>query len=265
MTLVISLISTFLILTVPIYSFARGNSETQSMAISQGISSPDIASSANWKSGFTHQNSAVAGMYNSAQIVGQYDTNEDDDSNGYGAELSLGNGTVGIGVGVYTRDCDNCDESTAVLLGYDAGSWGVGVGLREDDQYSVGLLFELSGSHHLGITFDTLDSDVSTEDVDSYGLGYSYKGSGFVFSLDASKRADEVTATNDDVIQVSPGVMVEAGSFALGVTYDAYTDDDGDVYEDEAWVALGYTANSWTLNLYKDFIGDWALNYIYRF
>ena len=256
-----------LLLVVSLFNpstFAAG-SDAQRLAVSQGVSSADSSTLINWRSGFTFQNPSAVAQLNSPQISLQYDTNEDTDDKGLGAELGFGNGTLGIGVGVYKRDCTNCEESTGVVIGYNSGSWSFGIGLREDDQYSVGLNFEISGPHQLGFVFDTLNSDLNTEDVDSYGLGYRFEGSGFLFALDASKRADKDNNTNDDIIQITPGILIETNQFALSVSYDSYTNDDNDTYEDEAWIGLGYNANEWNLNLYKDFIGDWALNFVYRF
>lgn len=250
--------------SVSISGWARGGQEKQRLAVSQGISAPTTSSAINWKSGFVYSNAGVAASYDGALIALEYDTNEDTDDSGTGAELGVGTGTVGLGLGYYKRSCDGCEEQLGILAGYSGGSWTVGLGSHDEDTQSLGLLFDL-GSGRLGLAVDQTDNGSSSANVTSYGIGYSYIGSGFILALDVSKSEDGSSTTNNDVILVTPGILVDVSQISLSVSFDSYMNDDSNTRDDEAWVGLGYNDSNWNLNVYKDFIGDWAVNFVYQF
>lgn len=232
------------------------------LAVSQGISSPTITSPVNFSHGMTFNNSAVAAQLQDIYVSAEADTGDDDNGNddtGFGGELGLGNGTAGIALGYYKRDCEDCDGRLGGIAGIGGDSVAFGVGFREEDTYSAGLLFNPRSQHRFGFTADFYKNDLDEEsDLRSYGAGYSYVGNSFIFALDASKRDSENDNPNDDVIMVTPGLEVHGDWLALSVSYDAYVNDDNDTHDDDIWVGVGINGKSWNLALYHDYVNEWS-------
>lgn len=246
------------------HAYAKGTETT--LAVSQGISAPTLTTPINFSHGFVYNNSAIASKYEKAQLSLEYDQNEDSDDSGAGAELAIGTGRVGLGLGYYKRSCDGCEGKMGAIAGFTAGgTLSMGVGYREDDKYSLGLLYDLGGSHRWGLAADFQDNGDSDQNITSYGLGYAYVGQSFVFALDASKMDHGSSSVNDDAILVTPGILVRADKFALSVSYDYYMEDENEVYEDEAWFGVGYNESSWSLSFYKDYVGDIAVAFALQF
>lgn len=248
-----------LLLSLPV--LAKDN-KGQKLAVSQGISSPTITSPVNFSHGRTFANSAVASQYQGPQLSLEADTRDDDNGNddmGYGGEFGLGTGTAGIALGYYTRDCDGCDGRVGGIAGIGGSSIAGGIGFREEDTFSGGLLFNRDGKHRFGITADMFNSDLDNGDLMSYGAGYSYVGSSFVFAVDASKRdSDSPSPNNDDIIMVTPGLEVHSDRFALSVSYDAYLNDDNDTEDNDVWFGLGISGKSWHVAIYHDYVNEWS-------
>jgi hypothetical protein len=137
-----------------------------------------------------------------------------DDLGGVGAELGVGNGRYGMAVGYYERDCDTCEEAVAGALGALSGGFGFGLRFAEEI-YSTGLLFNPNGEHRVGLVADFNDPNGDDNNITSFGAGYSYVSQGFTFSLDASKSDYENETENDDVVLLSPGLMVRMDIIAL--------------------------------------------------
>lgn len=254
----------FGLLVLSTNAWARGGSgESSTLAVSQGISYPSSSTLLNFKSGYTHQNSAGVGFIDGAQISLEYVDGGDSNNNQTGAELGIGSGGLGLALGFVQNSCDGCDSQTSAAAAYNSGSWAIGIGFHSDASKTLGLILGGS-SHRLGLAADLDDTD-SNNKVQSLGVGYSYVSSNFVFSIDASQRTDENTATNDEVTLITPGLLVKAGSIQLSVSYDMYQSDSGNEFDDEVWVGLGFANGNWDFNLYKDFVGDFALNFVYRF
>ncbi|MBY0386283.1 hypothetical protein K2X05_14090 [bacterium] len=232
----------------------------QRLAVGQGIAAPLAQTSVNFSNGFTYSNSAVAGKMKSAQLTLEGDFGEDgsgNDQSGLGGELSLGNGQAGIGLGYYKNNCDGCDGRVGGIAGLQFSTMAIGVGFREDDQYSAGLLLNPNGSHRFGVTVDMLRSDLA--DVLSYGAGYAFHGQGFVFALDASKQETEVAGDNTDMIRITPGLEVHADKWGLSVSYDTAVNDSATPYDDNVWFGIGYRGQNFEIMGYHDYVNEWSL------
>ncbi|HRO67650.1 MAG TPA: hypothetical protein PL182_08815 [Pseudobdellovibrionaceae bacterium] len=241
-------------------AWARPASNGNRLSVSQGISSPASTSPVNYSSGFTATNPSVASRLTGPQISIEYDKGDDDagnDSSAVGAELGLGNGQVGAVLGYYDRDCTNCDGRWGGMIGVNTGSFSFGVGYREEKHYSLGALFGGNGNHRFGLTADLTEED-SGNDVTAYGAGYSYLGGSWVFAVDASKR-DQKGSVSNDVVLVTPGLMIQADWLAVSVSYDVYTNDKDDVFDDEVWFGVGIGGDKAHLAIYHDYVNDWAL------
>jgi hypothetical protein len=190
------------------------------------------------------------------------DTGEDslgNDQNGFGAEFAAGTGQAGIALGYYDRDCEGCDGRAGGIAGLSFSSFSLGVGYREEDHYSLGLLVNQKGKHRFGFVFDSESSDLPDSDIQSYGAGYSYQGNGFVFALDASKRSTDSSTDNDDLIRVTPGLEVHAQKWALSVSYDGAINDDADAFDENIWFGVGYRSSGFQLSFYHDYVNEWSL------
>lgn len=243
---------------------ARSSGGAPTLAVSQGISYPSSSTLLNFRSGYTHQNAAGIGSLSGAQFSLEYADGGDSGNNLTGAELAIGNGTLGLALGFAQNSCDGCDSQTSAAAGYSANSWSMGIGFHNDAAKTVGFIFGGDSGHRLGVVGDLNDNDANNK-IQSYGVGYAYVSSHFVFSLDASQRKDESTATNDEVTLITPGLLVKASSIQLSVSYDMYQSDTNNTFDDEVWVGLGFNQGNWDLNLYNDFVGEFAVNFIYRF
>lgn len=241
-------------------AWARPGTNGQRLSVGQGISSPAITSPVNYSNGFTTTNAAVASRLSGPQVSIEYDKGDDsagNDLSGVGAELGYGNGKVGAMLGYYDRDCTGCEGRWGGIVGVDTGSFSFGIGYREEKQYSLGALIGGSGSSRFGLTADFVDLDTGN-DVTGYGVGYSYLGGSWVFALDASKR-DQKGAANNDVILVTPGLMIQADWLAVSVSYDLYTNDKNDIFDDQVWFGVGFGGDQAHLAIYHDYVNEWAL------
>lgn len=270
-----------LFLFIPLSSFAASGSSNQAnlIAIGQGISSPTLTSTVNFSTGYTHESPVGVVYQNSWRLTGEYDQNNDDNNNnnggsGYGAEFGYGSGTAGIAAGYYTRNCSGCDGrfagSAAVVVS------NVGVGLRyEKDLYTASVLINAHGTHRFGLIAeisgdddndDTNNNNGIANDLKTYGLGYSYVGNDWTFTIDASKRDYENPNTYEDRIMLSPGVMVRAGFIQLSLTDEIIlhnrensTSSDDDTHH-ELWFGLGVgEGKDWHFAAYGNYVNDISL------
>lgn len=228
------------------------------LAVSQGISMPTITSPINWSHGFTYNNSAVARFYDNAQLSLEYDQNEN--TKGYGAELGMGTGNVGLGIGYYRNECDGCKGRFGAIAGFGWGNdFSLGFGYREEKLYSAGFLLGLGSAGQLGIAVDFRDNEDKNLKTYSYGLGYAYSSSNFKFAIDASKQEDGDSTTDNSLIMLTPGLMVGGGFLRLGVSFDTYLNDKTESHEDKTWFGIGFgNASRWNLNFYKDYSSEFS-------
>ncbi len=253
-----ALIITVFILFTSVRVFGQKNSGFTLLAVSQGISMPTITSPINWGHGFTYNNAAVAQFYDGAILSLEYDQNEN--TKGSGAELGVGTGNVGLGIGYYKNDCDNCDGRVGAIAGFGmSNSFSFGLGYREEKTYSAGFLFGLGSSGQMGIAVDFRDNEDKNLKTYSYGIGYAYSASNFKFAIDASKQEDGDSSTDNSLIMLTPGLMVDGGFVRLGVSFDTYLNDKNESHDDKVWFGLGFGDNSkWNLNLYKDYSSEYS-------
>lgn len=240
-------------------SFAFAESD-QRLAVGQGIAAPLAQTAVNFSNGFTYSNSAVAAKMKSTILTLEGDFGEDssgNDQSGLGGEFSLGNGNAGIGLGYYKNDCDGCEGRFGGIAGLQFSSIAVGIGFREEDQFSAGVLFNPKGHHRFGITADVLQSDQA--DVLSYGAGYAYSGNGFIFALDASKQETEIEGDDTDMIRITPGLEVHADKWGLSVSYDTAVNDETTPYDDNVWFGVGYRGQNFEIMGYHDYVNEWSL------
>lgn len=245
-------------------SYARSSGGAQTLAVSQGISYPSSSTLLNFRSGYTHQNAAGIGSLSGAQLSLEYAGGGNSGNNLTGAELAIGNGSLGLALGFAQSSCDGCDSQSSAAAGYSASSWSMGIGFHSNAAKTVGFILGGDSGHRLGFVGDLNDSD-SNDTIQSYGVGYAYVSSNFVFSVDASQRKDEDTATNDEVTLITPGLLIKASSIQLSVSYDMYQSDSDNTFDDDVWVGLGFNQGNWDLNFYNDFVGELAVNFVYRF
>ncbi|XGC79973.1 hypothetical protein ACES2L_11600 [Bdellovibrio bacteriovorus] len=243
-------------------SRAFAKSESNTLAVGQGIAAPAVTSPINYSNGFTHENPAVAATLSGGQLSLEYDTGKDNDENnqsGLGVELGYGNGNAGAMAGYYKRDCEGCEGRAGGILGVGTSSFAFGIGYREENSYSAGLLFNQSGSHRFGITADFEDVEAEGQDLRTMGVGYAYQGNSFTFVVDASKRDDEAGGTNNDVVLVTPGLLVDVDKIAVSISYDMYLNDESEVYEDDVWFGVAIKGSLGQLIIYHDYVNNWAL------
>jgi hypothetical protein len=245
-----------------IYSLQVKADREQKLAVGQGIAAPIQMTAVNFANGFTYSNAAVASLKAQPVLTLEGDSGEDSAGNnqtGIGGEFSVGTGNAGIALGYYDQNCDGCDGRVGGIAGLSFSSFALGVGYREEDQYSLGLLINSKGAHRFGLVLDWQAGDVPDSDIQSYGVGYSYQGSGFVLALDASKRTTESTADNDDLIRITPGLEIHAQKWALSVSYDGAINDDSDTFDDDVWFGVGYRGSGFQLSFYHDYVNEWSV------
>jgi hypothetical protein len=266
-----------LFLLSPFSSFAAsGSSQANLIAIGQGISSPSLTSTVNFSTGYTHESPVGVIYQNSWRLSGQYDQDNDDNSNGragHGAELGYGSGTAGIAAGYYTRNCDSCEGrfagSAAVALGR------VGLGLRyQDDLYTAAVLLNPNDTHRFGFIAELSGDDDNDDtndigidnDLKTFGLGYSYVASQWTFTVDVSKRDYQNETKYDSRILLSPGLMVQSDFLQLSVTDEITLNnrENGMSSDDEThhefWFGVGVGDKAWHFAGYGNYVNDLALS-----
>lgn len=237
------------------------NSESPYVAVGQGISVPANTSPINFSHGFTYTNPAVAATYDGVQLSLEHATTEEEEeesneSSGSGAEFAIGTGNVGLGVGYFERDCENCEGKTGAIAGFSLSSFSAGLGFHEDDDYSAGVI--IGTTHRLGITVDWHQGPEENDDVHSYGVGYGYVGNSVIFVLDASKKANETESEADKIIMLTPGLEVQAQNVALSVSHDMFLNDENETREENTWFGGGFKFSSGSFSLYHDYVNEWA-------
>ncbi len=247
-------------------AIAKGSRQENLLSISQGISSPSMTSTVNYSNGFTRENPVGVAYQTAARLSLQYDSGDNDASekdDGHGGEFGIGNGRLGLAVGYYARNCDDCEGDTAGSMGFIWGGSGLGVRVTEDS-YTVGFIAGAKGRHRLGLAADLYETEDDEDNVISYGVGYSYVESKFTFSVDASKLDYEDEAIDDDLIILTPGIAIRFHMAALSASYDMYINQDGDTddsNENDLWFGFGVGGSrDWHLAVYGDYVNEWSLS-----
>ena len=236
-------------------SLVLAKGSTQSLAISQGVSSPTTTSTINFSNGFTSENPVGVAYQTNFRLTAQAASGNGSDS--FGAELGIGTGKYGFALGYYDNNCTDCSVSGAL-----AGVFGgVGVGLRfEEDISTVGLIFGANDTNRIGLVVGIFDPTGNDNNITSLGLGYSYVGGEVTFSIDASKRIFEDKAITDDTSLVTPGVAVAINRISISLSYDILVNEPaGTTTTNDLWVGVGVDGGSdWNMAFYSDYVSDFA-------
>ncbi|MBC7754045.1 MAG: hypothetical protein H7Z71_07390 [Moraxellaceae bacterium] len=269
-------------LFIPLSTFASAGSshgQTNLIAIGQGISSPTLTSTVNFSTGYTHESPVGVVYQNSWRLSAEYDQDNNADSNnnngktGYGAELGYGTGAAGIAAGYYTRNCTGCEGRWAGSAAAVVAD--IGVGLRyQKDSYTAAALFNPNGTHRVGLIAEFSSDDDNDEtnnnngighSVKTYGLGYSYVGSQWTFTVDASQRNYENPTKYSIRLLLSPGLMVRADFLQLSLTdeitlnnRETSTSNVDDTHH-ELWFGVGVGDKAWHFAGYAKYVNDMAL------
>lgn len=260
--IVVVLIATFAL------EVAGKDTDAPYVAVGQGIAVPAYTSPINFSHGFTYTNPAVAAYYDGIQLSLEHATADEEDSNqvsGSGAEFAVGTGKVGLGVGYYERDCDNCEGKAGAIAGFALSGFSAGIGYHEDDTYSAGVIIGASNSHRVGLTVDWQQGPDDNDDVRSYGVGYGYVGNSVIFTLEASKKENETESPSDKIIMLTPGLEVQAQNVALSVSHDTYLNDENETHEANTWFGAGFNFKSGSFSLYHDYVNEWAFVLAFKF
>lgn len=248
-----------LVLAIGPSALAAGKS--QLIPVGQGISSPNSTSFLNFSHGYTHVSPVGALYLDGMRLSLHYDTGDSGGTtnSGYGLEGGVGNGNYGAALSYYTREnCSACDKD---ITGAIAGIfWGVGLGLRfEEEVLSAGFLFNPTGDHRVGVTAELNNPEGDNNNIQSIGAGYSYVNTQYTFSIDASKRTFENTASKDDTILLTPGLAMHFQSVSVSVNYDMYLKDpdSSTQYDNKIWWGLGFgRENSWYASIHGDYFNE---------
>lgn len=247
----------FLVFSAAIPAFAAGE-DSNLIAVGQGVSSPTSTSTVNYSNGYNSENPVGVLYQNSTRLSLQYDQNDSGNSKAYGVELGVGKKDWGMALGYYKADCSGCEGRVAADFAGSSGQIGFGIRLSEN-QYTLGLLFGVTDKHRFGVVLSTDDSGGTGNKINSYGLGYSYVGTDFSFALDASKRQNENSSANNDVILVTPGVSVSTSVFQLSVNDRFTIDNTNKTTTSDLWFGIGFGGKSWHFVGYSDYVKDIAL------
>jgi len=249
----------FIFICFGISTNAHAKKGTNLIAVGQGVSSPAVTSVVNFTSGLTFENPVGTIYQDGPRLSVQYDENG---HSTLGVELGVGGNNWGIAAGYRQPDCDNCEENTAGAVGVGLGSV-FALGLRaEEDVNGIGLIFNHQGDFRVGATFDLDDSGGENNNVTRMGAGVALVKTNWTFAVDASKREHENSTANanDDIIFLTPGLMIRADIFQLSVNYQLHLNDDNEIYEDEFWFGLGIGNQTWHLAVYSDYVNDLAVS-----
>jgi hypothetical protein len=253
-------ISLFVICSVD--AVAQDNSANL-IAVGEGVSSPTLTSTINFSSGYTSESPLGVIYQNSIRLTGEYDQNGNE---AYGAELGYGGGWWGVAGGYRKRDCEGCEGKGAGAIA--VSGMGIGFGIRfEEDIYAAAFIFNPLGTHRVGIMGEFTEGTEDAEDAEitAVGVGYSYVGSQFTFTLDASGKATKDDELRDELLSVTPGLMVRASFLQVSVNdrirfkdKDDTSSDDDDT-EHDFWLGAGIGASWGHVAVYSDYVNELAV------
>lgn len=243
-----------------LFSIVAQANQNQWLGVGQGISNPSSLSTINFSNGFNNENPVGVTYQQSGRITAQGDWGSNNSSgNGVGGELGFGNGSFGIAGGYYQNSCNNCDGRWAGAIGASLNIFALGVRFSENVN-SAGLIFNPNGNHRFGLLAELNKITGSNNDITSLGAGYTYVGSQFRFTLDASKLSYENTSLNDDTIMLSPGLAFFLRQVSFSMTYNLYLNKQvNSTYEDQFWFGVGFGKQGvWTATVYHKYVNDWS-------
>lgn len=230
------------------------------VAVGQGVSSPTLTSTINFRSGYTAESPLGTLYQNGARVTAEYDRN--DVSDAIGAEVGYGAASWGIAAGYRKPNCNGCDGNAAGALGLDVSNIGVGIRFGKD-LYSAALLFNPHGMHRFGVMAE-LNQSSSNSKVTAYGVGYSYVASQITATIDASSRTFQDSTVNDKRILVTPGLMFRADIVQLTVNDKITLNRDKNNSaqngnDNEIWFGIGIGGDKAHIAAYSRYFNDFAV------
>lgn len=236
---------------------AKSSGKENLIAIGQGVSYPTLTSNVWLSNGLTHENSVGAMYQNGMKITAEY-VDLDPSGSIVAGEIGFGKGDIGAAIGAAKNDCSGCETQVGATVGFGFSSVGLGVGYH-DEAVSVGFILNPSDTHRFGVTADSSSKD--TNKYSAFGAGYSFVGSEFTFTVDASKRnTDGASESANKIIYLTPGVMFKGNSFQVSVNYDMDLNDDNDTHDSEFWLGVGFApTNNLNLAIYSKYVGEWSV------
>lgn len=227
-----------------------------SLAISQGISSPSQNHPTLFSNGFTFENPVASSYQNGYHLTTVIDGSE---NSSFGAEVGVGDTQYGVALGAYSNGCDSCEAYARGTLSAIWGAFALGFGVQQD-LYTMGMLFNPNGLHRIGVVAEFENSSRLLDKRSAFGLGYSYVMPQFTFSIDMSKRQVEDPTLSDDPLLVTPGMAVRVDIFAVSLSYDVFINDVGDRFSEQLWVGISAKPYSnLEITFYGEYVKKWTL------
>jgi hypothetical protein len=235
-------------LLVSSFALAKAPDEHR-LATGLGIAAPNVASIVNITDGFTTENPAGVmyqdGFRASLEIARTGDVND------IGYEAGYAGTTFGLAAGNLAPACTGCFPTTGVMLGaeFSKAIFG-GLSYQTTNSiptYGVGFLFNASGTHRFGITYDFRNPPTPKSNTTSYAGGYAYVEKKQTFSLEIASKSDE---TNPGV---SPGITSigyqrRVDSLQVSLAYLMYTNGSS---KDAFWLGAGFNGQTLHLGIYS--------------
>ncbi len=246
-----------LLFFIEVPAFAQqGANNLNSLAISQGISSPSQNHPTLFSNGFTFENPVASSYQDGYHLTSALDGAE---STSFGLEAGVGDTQYGFAVGAYSNGCDVCDPYVRGTVSAIWGGFGLGFGVQQD-LYTMGMLFNPNGLHRVGLVFEFEDPGGIYNYRSALGIGYSYVLPQFTFSLDVSKRDAEDPSVLDQPVLVTPGMAVRVDIFSVSLSYDVFLNDVGNRFSEQLWVGIGMRPYSnLEITFYGEYIDRWTL------
>ena len=234
----------------------QNKSQTNQLAVSQGISSPTTTHLNLFSNGFTYDNPVAASYQQGYHVTGSLDGA---DSTSFGLDMGIGDGQYGFAAGVYSNGCEGCESFVRGTLGAIWGGFGIGFGVQ-DGYYSMGMLFNPHGLHRVGFIGEFEDPDGLNNNRSSFGLGYSYILPQFTFSMDLSKQVLENDLIEDSALLWTPGIAVRVDIFSVSLSYDVFLNDIGNRFSDQVWFGIGVKPfSNFEFKFYGEYIDRWNI------
>ncbi len=221
--------------------------EENLIAIGQGVSSPNVTSLMNVSRGYTPENPAGVLYQGGFRGSLQYMKNGDSD---IGAELGYSGKTWGLAVGLLQPGCDDCEDVTSAAFGFTMGkSLSLGFRYEDESQYALGLMFNPTGKHRLGLIGEMNDPEGPDNNINNYGVGYSYVSKKNTFAVDYSMQELENPNATNDIQILSPSYSRREGPVQVSLGYEIRQGDTND-NNDRFWMGAGFGGKQWHLAVY---------------
>lgn len=249
-----STLAATLFLFISNFAFAIASDENR-LNTGQGIAVPGLDTLVNLGRGYTLQNPAGVMYQDGFRLTGQYAKNGVSDT---GFEGGYSGKTVGLAAGIWQPGCDDCESITGVLAGA-ALSKNILLGLRymmdnEVPTYGVGLLFNSSGEHRVGLNTEMVDPEGPQNNISNHAVGYGYVTKGHTIAVDYSiQKFENSASTPDPEIKIlSLSFQKRVNKLSASLSYEQRMDDPAE-NNDEFWMGVGFNQKNWQLSVYAEY------------